>query len=43
MSIDKLIILINAYYANHQLDDKYQVRQSELHKQINPLLEKLIR
>ena len=43
MSIDKLIILINAYYTNHQLDDKYQVGQSEFHKQINPLLEKQIR
>ncbi len=43
MSIDKLIILINTYYTNHQLDDKYQIGQSELHKQINPLLEKPIR
>lgn len=43
MSIDKLIILINAYYTNHQLDDKFQVGQSEFDKQINPLLEKQIR
>ncbi len=43
MSIDKHITLINAYYTNHQLDGKYQVGQSEFHRQINPLLEKQIR